>query len=420
MNSFNGLRAFDFVNKINFQRVAGTDGERKAAEIIQAELQSLGLAVEWQEFDISTSHGSRSVFRVLQPYEKTIEIAYRAISGSLPEGVTAGFKYIESGGERYCHGIENCVVMTTGRIDRVLYQRLKRHNVVAILVPVNYNAELYRVGFDVDFVKKFGNLPICFIGYQDALEMVKKGAERVFLKIEDSIQMEGKGINIISEIRGSIKPDEVFCFIGHYDSVMSNGIYDNAAGTAMVLEMAHHYAIHQPARTVRFILFSGEELGLRGSKAYIEKLKENPAELKRVKMVFNFDLAGTILGRNGLRITADAEVFHYFNAKNILEDWDFLVEHDIYSSDNMPFGREGIPALNFYRTSMGIGHGWNDTIDHVAAEYFNVMGEFAVKVTSELVNAPVLPFKRQIGEEMRKKILDYFDRASAEEPDASS
>jgi hypothetical protein len=57
-------------------------------------------------------------------------------------------------------------------------------------------------------------------------------------------------------------------------------------------------------------------------------------------MVFNFDLRGTNLGRNCVRIIGDKETFNYIDAWNKIEDLDFLVESDIYSSVNVPFRRE--------------------------------------------------------------------------------
>lgn len=417
-NKFDGQRAYEFIKKINFNRLAGTKNEQKAANIIKEEFESFGLKAEFKKFKMATSHASYTEFKVLEPYEKTITISHRAVSGiTPPQGIVTGFKYIESAGEQYCKDIENKVVMVTGRIDRYVCERLNRHKAIAVLVPMNYKQELFTIGYDIDFVTKFGNLPIAYISYDDALEMVKNNVTRVYIKIEDEVDFDAKGTNIISEIKGTLKPEEEILFIGHYDSVLNNGIFDNAAGSATVLEMARYFNNYPPKRTVKFILFSGEEMGLKGSKAYVNELKKNDENLKKIKMVFNFDLGGTILGRNCVRITGDNEIFNYIDAWNKIEDWDFLVEHDIYSSDNMPFGREGIPAINFYRSSLGLGHSLSDTIDHIAPEYFTIVGEFAIKLTSGIINAPILPFKRKVGTEMMKKIKEYFDRSSPEEPD---
>ncbi len=417
-STFSGERAFEFVKKIDFMRVGGTDSEKKAAEIIARQFQEIGIQSEFHDFPLATSHKFSSKMKILSPYEMEIEISHRVISGATPKnGLVADFKYIDTGGERFCEDIEGKVVMTTGNVDRILYERLTRHGVAAIIIPMDYNKELLRIPFNGDYVQKWGILPVCYVSYNDALEMMKRKASKVLLKIEDESELEGIGRNVIAEIKGSYRPEEEFIFCGHYDSTLTHGIYDNAAGTATVLELARYFMAHPPKRTVRFVLFSGEELGLRGSRAYVKSLSESEYALKKIRMVFNFDLGGTILGKNCLRVTAGKAVYHYLDALNKIEDLDLTILHDIYSSDNMPFCGEGIPAVSFYREALGLGHSWNDTIDNIAPECFEFIGNFAIRFTSGIVNATVPPFKKLIGKEMTTKVRQYLERFLVEEPE---
>lgn len=415
---FSGKRAFELVKKIDFMRVGGTKGEKKAAEIITKQFREIGLETEYHDFPMATSHKFSWNMKILSPYEREIKLTHRIISGGTPPGgLTADFKYIDSGGERFCQDIEGKVVMTTGNVDRILYERLKRHKAAAVLIPMEHNKELFGITFNGDYVEKWGELPVCYISYDDALEMMKKKASKVLLKIEDESDLKGMGRNIIAEIKGSYRPEEEFIFCGHYDSTLNHGIYDNAAGTATVLELARYFQKNRPKRTVRFILFSGEELGLRGSRAYVESLKKSGDALKKIRMVFNFDLGGTILGKNCVRITAGKAVYHYLDALNKIEDLDLTIENDIYSSDNMPFCGKGIPAISFYRQALGLGHSWNDTIENISADAFEIIGNFALRFTSSIVNASVLPFKRIIDKDMTKKVRKYLQRFSVEEPE---
>jgi len=414
---FNGQNVYNFVKKIDFMRVGGTAGEKKAANIIKEQLDSFGIKTLFHNFPLATSLGSDIEFRFLEPYEKEVEISHRVISGSTPSsGLVTGFKYIDSGGERYCNDIEGKVVMTTGKVDRILYERLTRHKVAAVIVPMGYGQKIYGISFNIDFVKKFGELPVCFMSYNDALEIVKNKVSKVFIKIIDRADHDSEGTNVIGEITGSYKPEEHILCIGHYDSTLNHGIYDNAAGTATVLEIARYFSSHPPKRTVKFILFSGEELGLRGSRALVQELKKTEDELFKIKLVMNFDLGGPIIGKNCIRVTGNQDMASYIKNMNYIEDWDLFVEEDIYSSDNMPFGMEGIPAINFYRESLGLGHSWNDTIDQISPEAFNVLGEFALKISSGVVNASVFPFKRTINDQIKKKIIKYFNDFSENEP----
>src|SRR5947209_1469371 len=90
-----------------------------------------------------------------------------------------------------------------------------------------------------------------------------------------------KVLNTIGEIKGSEKPDEVVVVGAHLDSWdLGQGTVDNGTGTCVVLETARILAkLPAPKRTIRFILFTGEEQGLNGSKAYVEQHKE---ELPRI------------------------------------------------------------------------------------------------------------------------------------------
>jgi hypothetical protein len=77
----------------------------------------------------------------------------------------------------------------------------------------------------------------------------------------ESYSLDGEpSSNIIAERRGTTRPDEIVVIGGHYDSVLgSPGANDNASGTAAVLALADLLKDHQPARTLRFVLFANEE-----------------------------------------------------------------------------------------------------------------------------------------------------------------
>lgn len=93
--------------------------------------------------------------------------------------------------------------------------------------------------------------------------------------IRNSIYPEGRtAYNTIGEITGTDKADEVVMLGGHLDAWHSaTGATDNAVGCAVTMEAARILkAIGvKPRRTIRVALWSGEEQGLRGSRAYVEK-----------------------------------------------------------------------------------------------------------------------------------------------------
>jgi len=82
--------------------------------------------------------------------------------------------------------------------------------------------------------------------------------------------------NVVAEIRGSEKPDEIVLIGGHLDSWdLGAGAIDDGAGVAMVMETMRllHDMNLRPKRTIRAVLYMNEENGLRGGRAYFEAHK---------------------------------------------------------------------------------------------------------------------------------------------------
>jgi hypothetical protein len=95
----------------------------------------------------------------------------------------------------------------------------------------------------------------------------------------------------IAEIKGTDKPDEVVVVCGHLDSWNgpgSQGATDNGTGSMVALEAARILAAAhaRPRRTIRFCLWTGEEQGLLGSKAYVKSLGD---AVNRVSVCLNDD-----------------------------------------------------------------------------------------------------------------------------------
>lgn len=106
------------------------------------------------------------------------------------------------------------------------------------------------------------------------------------------------GFNIVGEIPGTTKKDEVVMLGGHFDSWQGGtGATDNGTGSSVAMEAVRILtSLHTPmARTVRIALWGGEEEGLLGSKAYVQKhfaprdtMKQTP-EYAKLDAVYNDD-----------------------------------------------------------------------------------------------------------------------------------
>ena len=178
--------------------------------------------------------------------------------------------------------------------------------------------------------------------------------------------------NTVAEIPGSTHPDEVVIAGGHLDSWdLGQGTTDNGTGCMAVLEAARILIAvgAKPERTIRFIMFSGEEQGLLGSKAYVDS---HSAEFDKISAVFVMDEGTGKIRGIGLQGRKKVKPI----AEYILAPFkEYGVIHISLrykgGSDHLPFDRRGVPAfafildpLEYYKTH----HSQSDTFDHASEE----------------------------------------------------
>ena len=185
--------------------------------------------------------------------------------------------------------------------------------------------------------------------------------------------------NVIAEIPGTEFPDEYVVIGGHIDSWDgATGATDNAAGCATTLEAARILmaAGVRPRRTIRFMLWSGEEQGLMGSRAYV---KQNLSEMPKISAVFVHDGGTNYV--SGIEtppsLWADFEAV-FAPAKLLDPRAPFeLQKTDIIrargGSDHVSFIQAGVPGF-FWRQSgratyRDTHHTQFDTFDSVVPEY---------------------------------------------------
>jgi Zn-dependent M28 family amino/carboxypeptidase len=168
--------------------------------------------------------------------------------------------------------------------------------------------------------------------------------------------------NIMGRIYGQNR-NEFYLLTAHMDSTAQRsgvnnpapGADDNGSGTITVLESCRALkAISaQLKKSIICILFNGEELGLLGSKAYVNSL--SAAELQKIKGVINMDMVGYAQGESG-----ECVKFGYkdYNGGNILSEkivsavnryaiglQTGSISTDISASDHAPFWNKGVPAI---------------------------------------------------------------------------
>ena len=174
------------------------------------------------------------------------------------------------------------------------------------------------------------------------------------------------------------------------------GADDNASGTAAVLEIAHQLATSpKPKRGLVFALWSGEELGLLGSAAFVQK---PPLPLEKVAAYVNFDMVGR-LRENKLVMQAtgsSSEWTKLIEKRNVAAGFALTLQSDPYlPTDVTSFYPKRIPVLNFFTGSHDDYHRPTDTADKVNYEGLERIAKFAKSITLDVANAPErLPFSR--------------------------
>jgi len=172
-------------------------------------------------------------------------------------------------------------------------QFLKEQGVLAVLRDANKPHALLNMTSATTQPFEMGPLTTAFItgeGYRLIFRLLKKGPVELELNITNSVSKKPVEVNnTVAEIRGTERPDEVVILGAHLDSWdLGTGTTDNGTGSTVVLEAARALAKLnlKPKRTIRFILFSGEEEGLVGSKEYV---KAHKGELDKISAALIHD-----------------------------------------------------------------------------------------------------------------------------------
>jgi carboxypeptidase Q len=153
--------------------------------------------------------------------------------------------------------------------------------------------------------------------------------------------------NVVGEIRGEENPEQILVVGGHLDSWdLSEGTTDNGSGTATVLGAADSIVRsgERPRRTIRFVLFTGEEQGLDGSFAYI---KQHQAEMANHLGDLVLDAGQGAV--KGFQLGGRDDLIPAFQpfAKAVENIGTFKVDDKIESgTDTLPFSIAGLPGIN--------------------------------------------------------------------------
>lgn len=261
-------------------------------------------------------------------------------------------------------------------------------------------------------------LPMVLVAREDAARMARLIASGQKLYVDLSIPNRIGGpiqtANVVAELKGSEKPDEFVVLGAHLDSwELGTGALDNGCNAALVIDTLRTIkaAGLRPRRSIRFILFSGEEEGLLGSHAYV---RAHRGELDKAAGVVILDegtgkVTGFSLGgRKDIvpSVTALVAPLQQFGATTLTTDAE-------WGTDHFDFMLEGVPTLfaNQLEANYLINyHAMSDTYDKVDFPQLKKHVAEAAIVTFGIADSPQRIGPRlnreQIEQTMRETHLD--------------
>lgn len=241
--------------------------------------------------------------------------------------------------------------------------------------------------------------------YNRIARLIEK-KERVAVRIDLEAAVGNRDLNannIVAEIPGGAKKDEVVMIGAHFDSWHGGtGATDNGAGSAVMMEVMRVLStLHvKMDRTVRIALWSGEEQGLFGSKAYVKEHFGDPAnglvtaEHAKLAAYFNLDNGS---GRiRGVYLQDNDAARPFFERALIGPFRDLSVStislRNTGGTDHLSFDDVGLPGFQFIQDPLDYStvthHSSMDTLDHVVGADLIQASAVIASVVAQEANAP--------------------------------
>jgi hypothetical protein len=180
------------------------------------------------------------------------------------------------------------------------------------------------------------------------------------LDIKAVVNPNADDYNVIADSRGG-DPNHVVVVDAHLDAIYGAGMLDNASGSATILDIAQMMRKVNQRNKLRFIWFGGEELGLLGSKAYINSL--SPSDLGKIGYDLDADVTATPNYVVGVLDPAGVDLFtrtvstqfppQVYQPSTVARDQGIQyftsigLNHELFSpvgTDAFNFNQAGIPA----------------------------------------------------------------------------
>ena len=371
------------------------------AGLANARLEAVRMPLSWSEGETSVE--------VVQPQALRLQAAASALSPAIPTAIDAELVQARSGaGDRHWRDRARGKMVLVELSEAVSFDSLgvsQRDAIVALreaaeagalavlFVSTRQNRLMYR--HVNSLTGQLDPIPSAVISREDGLRLLRllDSAEpvRIRMVMPNRLGSEYETANVVAEIPGAQLPDEIVLVGAHLDSWdMGTGCLDNAVNVALVMHVARSIraADVSPRRTLRFVLFGGEELGLFGSRSYVNRHR---TELDQHVATLVHDMGGGPLvgystgGREELLPRIDKLLSEVDGADP------FRHTHEaFFVSDNFTFVLQGVPALFAVQDTSGFYssyHSAADTLDKVAIEDVRESAVVAAALAIGIVDA---------------------------------
>lgn len=259
-------------------------------------------------------------------------------------------------------------------------------------------------------------IPAVCIGMEDGMSLkealkTKKAMATIEMTNKSDVI---KARNVVATIKGSEIADEEIIIGGHLDSWdLATGAIDNGIGSFAVLDIARAFKANDlhPKRTIKFVMFMGEEQGLLGSKFMVEEAIK-AGGIENIKYMMNLDMSGNPIGMNAGGQLDDESFFKTLGAA--IQQQDTIYQNDFSNrsglhSDHQPFMLEGVPILsvhsNLDRSIYGCYHSDCDDFNLVNEEHITNTSRFGTMMLYALANAEELPATKMDSETTKEFMI---------------
>ena len=359
-------------------RASATDQEKAAADYLVADLASLGFQAKLQPFTVE----NQSSQVVVGPEAKEFRSFPMSLSGL---GTASG--PLTDVGQAFPEDIPSQgLLRVVALVERgtITFEekvsRLARAGAVAAIV---YNNESGPFG---GTLMNQSPIPAVSISRENGLALLEMmGSANVDATVS-VVAEASQSRNVVADKPGTAADGGVVVLGGHYDTVADvPGANDNGSGIATMLAIAREVSEVSYPFTLRIIAFGSEELGLEGSRFYVNSL--SPEEQKATLAMLNFDALGSgevvgILGTFDLT----TQVLQAAKENGIDAERRFNLGGD-FGSDHASFQRVGIPVVFFLADDFSRIHTPEDSLEFVQPELMGNSAALAIALL-EILAAP--------------------------------